>query len=308
MPLEPNVENQIRSWTTENKVFLFMKGNPRFPQCGFSATVIDILEEYDTKVETCNVLENPAVREGIKEYSDWPTIPQLYVSGEFVGGCDIIREMHQNGELASVLGVDRNQVETPSIVLTANAVEAFRDAAQSEEEYPHLRLQIDKQFGYGLSFGPELPGDIEVESNGFSVRMDAQTARRANGMQIDFVTEAGGGGFKIDNPNEPPKVKEITVNELQGLLKSNSVELFDVRGPEEMAVAHVPQARALDQDGLAYLESLDKATAVAFMCHHGTRSLQASNMFLAKGFENVMNVRGGIDAWSTTIDSSVPRY
>ena len=87
-----------------HRVVLFMKGNKHFPQCGFSAQVIGILKELGAPFETVNVLQDPAVRDGIKEYSSWPTIPQLYVNGEFVGGCDIVREMDRNGELTTLLG------------------------------------------------------------------------------------------------------------------------------------------------------------------------------------------------------------
>lgn len=93
------IEDKVKS----NKVFLFMKGTPDFPQCGFSGQVIQILNYLDTEFETANVLENEELREGIKTYTNWPTIPQLYVNGEFVGGADIIREMFQAGELQDVI-------------------------------------------------------------------------------------------------------------------------------------------------------------------------------------------------------------
>jgi monothiol glutaredoxin len=87
-----------------HRVVLFMKGNKSFPQCGFSASVVEILKQHGTEFHAVNVLSDPAVRDGIKEYSSWPTIPQLYVNGEFVGGCDIVREMDRNGELTTLLG------------------------------------------------------------------------------------------------------------------------------------------------------------------------------------------------------------
>ena len=88
---------------SENEVALFMKGTPQFPQCGFSAAVVKILSQLGVAFAPINVLEDDTLREGIKSYSNWPTIPQLYVKGEFVGGCDIVREMHQTGELGQLL-------------------------------------------------------------------------------------------------------------------------------------------------------------------------------------------------------------
>lgn len=93
------VQDWIRKTVADNDVVLFMKGNKQFPQCGFSAQVAKILEHLGVPYKDVNVLEDNGLREGIKAYTNWPTIPQLYVKGEFVGGCDIIREMFQEGEL-----------------------------------------------------------------------------------------------------------------------------------------------------------------------------------------------------------------
>ena len=95
--------DRINQELTDNSVVLYMKGTAVFPQCGFSAAVIEILDREGVGYKTLNVLEDPDVRDGIKTFSDWPTIPQLYVGGEFVGGCDIVTELYGNGELATIL-------------------------------------------------------------------------------------------------------------------------------------------------------------------------------------------------------------
>jgi monothiol glutaredoxin len=100
---EHPVFDRIRDEISKNDVLLFMKGTPVFPQCGFSAAVIDVLSEIGVKFQSINILVDPEMREGIKAFSQWPTIPQLYVKGEFVGGCDIIREMFETGELEQLL-------------------------------------------------------------------------------------------------------------------------------------------------------------------------------------------------------------
>ena len=96
------VFDRIQSDITDNPVMLYMKGNAMFPQCGFSARVVQILTHLGVPFQTANVLEDPELREGIKQFSQWPTIPQLYVKGEFVGGCDIVMEMFQSGELETL--------------------------------------------------------------------------------------------------------------------------------------------------------------------------------------------------------------
>ena len=100
---ELDVHKYIAHLVASNRVVLFMKGNKSFPQCGFSAAVVEVLKRHAVPFETVNVLQDQAVREGIKKFSNWPTIPQLYVNGEFIGGCDIVREMDASGELADKL-------------------------------------------------------------------------------------------------------------------------------------------------------------------------------------------------------------
>lgn len=98
-----SAQDTIKSAVESNDVMLFMKGTPQFPQCGFSSQVVQILQYLEVPFQSMNVLESAELREGIKTYSNWPTIPQLYVKGEFMGGCDIVREMFQSGELATHL-------------------------------------------------------------------------------------------------------------------------------------------------------------------------------------------------------------
>ncbi|MBC26780.1 MAG: monothiol glutaredoxin, Grx4 family [Rhodospirillaceae bacterium] len=93
----------LQKEVNENDVVLFMKGSPVFPQCGFSAAVVQVLGELNIKYKGIDVLEDPSLRQGIKDFSNWPTIPQLYIKGEFIGGCDIIREMFESGELKTLI-------------------------------------------------------------------------------------------------------------------------------------------------------------------------------------------------------------
>jgi monothiol glutaredoxin len=98
-----NVNEKIKNIITKNDVVLFMKGTPEMPQCGFSMTVSNILKELKVKFSGINVLADPEIRQGIKDFSNWPTVPQLYVKGEFIGGCDIAKEMYEKGELQKIL-------------------------------------------------------------------------------------------------------------------------------------------------------------------------------------------------------------
>lgn len=305
--LDDSLKTRLDGLVKKHKVVLFMKGNKHFPQCGFSAQVVSVLKELGVGFEAVNVLQDPAVRDGIKEYSSWPTIPQLYVDGEFLGGCDIVKEMYASGELQQKLGVEVKPVVAPKITIDPEAAKAIRAADEGTGEM--LRLEIDAQFAYELYFGPKQAGDIEAESNGVKVLFDRQSAQRANGISIRWVETPDGGAFKIENPNEPPRVKPLTVQELsRWMMEGVAFELFDVRGDDERAKAKLDRAHALDGEGEKRLASLPKDAAIVLHCHHGMRSRNAGERLLRDGYTNVYNLEGGIEAWSQKIDPSVPRY
>jgi monothiol glutaredoxin len=291
-----------------------MKGTPAAPRCGFSATVVGILDELVGEYKTVDVLSDGKIRDGIKEFSDWPTIPQLYVKGEFVGGCDIVREMYESGELHETLGVRAEPVAAPKVKLSPPAAEALREAlADTSSQEPgaehFVRVEIDGEYQHGLSIGSKQPRDVEVSLGGVTLLFDRSSARRADGLSIDYVQGPEGPAFKLENPNEPPRVKSIDVHTLkQRLAAGGPVELLDVRSQKERDLAKIEGSKLLDREAQQYVLGLDKSTPLYFHCHHGQRSQQAAAYFLSQGFENVFNVSGGIDAWSLEIDPNVPRY
>lgn len=305
--MQDALRSQISGIVSNHPVVLFMKGTRRAPQCGFSAQVVQILDELVPDYETIDVLSSPELRDGIKEFSQWPTIPQLFVKGEFVGGCDIVRALRESGELEQLIsGLTREVKPLPAIKISVSALSAFRDAL-GDSEGEALHLKIDAQFQNDLYFAPREAGTLEVQVQGLSLYLDPASARRADGISIDFIPGPN-AGFKIDNPNQPASVKPLSPAELKALLDRDAVHLFDVRPPHERALASIAAARPLDEAGQAYLLSLDRAAPVAFLCHHGMRSQSAAEQVIGEGFRNVYNVRGGIHAWSETVDPSVPRY
>jgi len=283
-----------------------MKGTRRAPQCGFSAQVVQILDGLVPEYETVDVLSSADLRDGIKEFSQWPTIPQLFVNGEFVGGCDIVRALQESGELDQLLSKAGAPPALPTITVSDAALSAFRGALL-DADGEVLHLKIDARFQNDLYFAPREPGTLELDLRGLALFVDSASARRADGMSIDFI-DGPNAGFKIENPNQPASVKQLTPAELKDLLGKGKVTLFDVRPEHERALASVAEARPFDEAGQEYLLSLDRNAPVAFLCHHGMRSQNAAEQVLGEGFRNVYNVRGGIHAWSETVDRNVPQY
>jgi len=306
MALSDQTRAQLEEVIRSSRVVLFMKGTREQPQCGFSATVVGILDGLVPEYRTINVLAAPEIREGIKEFSNWPTIPQLYVDGEFLGGCDIVREMNENGELRQALGLpDASQIAPPHVTITDSAARLIQSAMEGSQ-HKDVHVKIDARFNHQLGFGPRGGGMVECSTNGITLLFDPDSALRAEGLVLD--ADEGGGGLAVDNPNQP-RVRQLAPAELlERFRRGEELILVDVRTPEEHATARIAQARLADPALLAELQQQPREQILVFHCHHGGRSQAMAERFAAQGFRNVFNLAGGIDAWSTEVDPSVPRY
>jgi len=308
MSLDPALRLRIESILTANRVVLFMKGQPTMPQCGFSAKAVGALQDLGVEFAHVNVLADPEIREGIKAYGDWPTIPQLYIDSELVGGSDIILQMASSGELSSVLGLAAPDRTPPRITVTPAAVEMLRGAL-ADAPGASLQLGIDASFQPNFQLAPHDDNAIAAESNGLRVQFDLASARRAEGITIDWVDDIRGKGLAIDNPNAPKAVQELAVRDADDQRRAGTLTVVDVRPADERAIASIGgDFKTFDGNNRAELEALPKDTPLAFLCHHGGRSAQAAEQFRALGFSKVYNITGGIDAWSDAVDNSVPKY
>lgn len=301
-------QTELANLVRSDQVVLFMKGNRSAPQCGFSASVVEILDRYVPEYTTVNVLADPAIREGIKKLSDWPTIPQLYVHGEFLGGADIVRQMDSDGELVKALGEAVAKIEPPELTITDAAAAVFRQASAEGDRDDELRVTIDAGYRHDLSLGPSQQNDVAAIANGIKLVFDPASARRASGLVIDYL-EAPQAGFKMDNPNAPARVEQASPAQVKAWIDAGEpMRLLDVRTPAERATASIAGSTLVDGDNIDELMSLPKTTKLVFFCHHGMRSFQAAQHFGQQGFRNLHNLEGGIEAWSTEVDDSVPRY
>ncbi|MGY0633721.1 Grx4 family monothiol glutaredoxin [Luteimonas sp. A478] len=310
MSLDPSLRTRIDTLLQDNQVVLFMKGRPEMPQCGFSAKAAGILQGLEVKFAHVDVLSDPDIREGIKAYGNWPTIPQLYIGGELVGGSDIIEEMSASGELNEALGlppVDRTPPK--DVTVTPAAADMLRNALGEAGPDMALALSIDARFRPKFEVAKASPTAIAVEAGGLRIQFDPASARRADGITIDWVDDMRGKGLAIDNPNAPKPMQQISPADADAKVRAGELTLVDVRGAPERAHAsvNVPH-ETLDGDSRAKLETLPKDTALAFLCHTGGSSQQAVAHFTALGFTNIFNVEGGIEAWATTVDTSIARY
>ncbi|MEO8160371.1 MAG: Grx4 family monothiol glutaredoxin [Arenimonas sp.] len=309
MPLSPETRARIESTLAANRVVLFMKGDRQGPRCGFSAKAVGILDGLVPDYGTVDVLADADIREGIKEYGQWPTIPQLYVGGELVGGSDIIEGMLNSGELHEILGLAAPTRTPPTLSISAKAAEAITRAMADAEPGVGLHLSVDPRFNAQFQLKPVSGQEIVAEAAGLKIHFDLASAPRAEGIAIDWIEDMRGAGLSISNPQATPAVKSVGVRELHDLVMAGAIDVIDVRSAQERALAPFPPPHeVLDEDSAERLAALPKDLPLAFLCHHGNSSRQAAEHFRSLGFHQLYNVEGGIDAWAAEVDHSVPRY
>ncbi len=303
------VHRQISGILASHPVVLFMKGTPEQPRCGFSAKSADVLNNLVPGFKGVDVLTDDEIRQGIKTYGNWPTIPQLYINGELVGGSDIIMQLHNTGELHQLLGVAAPDRTAPEIFISDAAASAIR-AGMADEPSLGLHLRIDGRWQASFQLSAIEGHEIQATAQNLTVYMDVQTAARAKGLRIDWTESLQGAGLSITNPNAPSAIKPLSVSALVSALKTPQAPLIiDVRPEHDRLRAPFPlPARALEGNTMQALEALNKTQPLAFLCHFGNSSRQAAEHFRSLGFTDVFNVEGGIDAYAREIDTSVVRY
>ena len=306
--LSEEVRQRLDEMIASDRVVLFMKGTPEAPQCGFSATTIGILDALVPTYTTFNVLEDPSVREGIKAYSSWPTVPQLYVDREFVGGCDIVKQMYNAGDLHETLGAEPPDRTPPEITLSDEASSLMANVLDGQPGNA-VHLRIDSHWQHHFNLGPAEGHEIKAQADGVEILMDIGTAPRANGMRVEVEETLQGHAFRVDNPNAPPPVQQLSPIELKQRLEAGSaLHLFDVRSPPERERCRIDPSRLLDEAAMAEIAALPRDAALVFYCHMGGRSQSAAEHFRLQGFANVANLEGGINAWSDQVDPAVAKY
>lgn len=307
MSTAQQTRQRIETMLADHRIVLFMKGTRHAPSCGFSAATVGVLNDLMDDYLTVDVLADDEIRQGIKDFGNWPTIPQLYVDGELIGGADIVQGMAASGDLHRLLGLAEPDRTPPEITISDEAAAQIR-AAIDDGEGMGLFLAIDARFQPQFQLREITGSEIRVEANGINVLFDPVSAQRAKGAAIDWVSTAQGEGLSITLPSAPPQVHSLDVHGLKRLLEDARITVIDVRAEDERRVAPFAGAEVLDASTHDRLIALPKETPLAFLCHHGVSSRRAAEHFREQGFRVVHNIEGGIEAWATEIDTSIARY
>ncbi|MEC9248392.1 MAG: Grx4 family monothiol glutaredoxin [Pseudomonadota bacterium] len=300
---------KINAELAKDKVVLFMKGGRTNPKCGFSAKVVGMLDSLLEYYHTVDVLEDASIRGDIKLFSDWPTIPQLYIDKEFIGGCDLVENIYNSGELHQRLWISESYPKLLTHIRLSDEATKVIKQALVESEGNVVHLIIDKDFNHDFQIAPKDKRKYMVLSNGIEFYLDDGSLGRASGLEIDMVDSSEGYGFKISNPNVRAKFQEINVEDFKAVMDSEEkFYLFDVRTLEERGIASIEGSLFLDEAAIDLINKTDRDTRMIFFCHSGVRSAEAAKYFFEQGFVGATNLVGGIDAWSVKVDPMVPRY
>lgn len=299
MSLSEATREKIEQQISSHRVVLYMKGTPQQPQCGFSAKTAGILDGLAPGYVTVDVLSDEDVRQGIKVYSDWPTIPQLYVDGELVGGCDIISDMYNSGELHQALGLSIPDRTPPEIRISDKAADKIRAGMEGHDGLG-LHMSIDANWTPQFALQPLQGSEISATSNDITLYFDLESAQRAQGAEIDWIDAFDGSGLDVMLPGAPPPVKGLLPDALKTMMDNHATPLLvDVRTPTDRENGEpLTGALVLDKDVLDDLQSRPKETPMVFICNIGKSSRGAAEHFRKLGFIDLYSLEGGIQAWN----------
>lgn len=304
------IRQRIEPLLRANRLVLFMNGTPDAPERFFSHKICHLLDGLGLEYAYFDVSSDSKLREDIKAYGGLHAIPQLYLDGELVGDGDVVERMAGSGELHAALGLAVPDRTPPTVHLTQAAAQFLRDVITSKGSSTVTDIVVDAQFRSLLRFQPRRKDGIVVEVEGVSLQFDLASARRADGLSIDWKDIERGPSLLISHPKAPtPKpVRWISPADADMRVRAGTLTIIDVRPREERALARLSVPFLYLDDGTHEIRNLSPDTPLAILCHRGDRSWHAAEHFIQLGHHDVYAIEGGIDAWAESVDVSVPRY
>ncbi len=282
---------QVDDAIASDDVVVFMKGTREAPHCGFSAQMVEILNHLLPNYSTFDVRDDVELRRVVKERSGWPTFPQLYVRGEFIGGSDIVKELFVSGDLAGRLGVAPAELPSPELHFSQRALEQLVRLAAGQP----VRIELDARGDSHLSVSQRQSSDIELSVGDIVVVMDVLTATRADGLRVDYLPEPG--GFIVSHA----KVTPITAARFTEMLAMQEPLLVvDCRTLAEYSTGSVPGAEHLNQALLEHLAGANEERTVVFVCRNGSRSSNVAEHFAVLNGTPARYLEGGLERWRST--------
>ena len=312
----------VKDVVTEDKIVVFAKGTKEMPRCGFSARAIQVVESVGKPFKVVDILSDPSIRPALVAFSSWPTTPQVYLDGEFLGGSDIIMELYESGELqkkiASSYGEEFKEVQDNQRVdVTDEALGKVKEFMETDLEFLRLSVQVkdgDRAYSLELDSHTSAAADLKWKVKGLTVIVAKAMSELFDKLEVSWVNKDGNEGFAVKEVGNPPALPipiDIDKADLARLMRSEIKDgklwIVDVREDDEWKSGHGEEAVHLP---LSRLEKewkdkgFDSKDTLVFYCAAGKRSLSAANHFRHKlGFPNTRSLVGGIGNYPSNIIS-----
>jgi len=291
--MQEKVQIQLARSASAQQVAVFFAGsNPLNPVFGL---LVDWLEAHQVKYVVINIDEDPALACLKQKELTHAVLPIICVAGRVAATGPLLQALLECGQIETLLGSDQN-VRVPVLAVTDKALAVWRAALGSPSDA--IRLNVSTGYEHTLCVDAAQSNDVKLTIADVTLVMDPQSASRANGVAIDWVTSDKVAGFRIDNPNAAPNPREIDCEDLARILADTVLPLIiDVRTDDEYQGERLASSKHLNSDLVDALALLDRRTRLLFYCDNGRRSRKAALHYVESGFVNVAVLAGGINAW-----------
>ncbi|WP_242112385.1 glutaredoxin domain-containing protein [Luteimonas aquatica] len=310
MTLSAEARQRIETLLRADRLVVFMNGAPDTPERFFSHKICRLLDDLGLDYAHVDVSSDSRLREHIKIYGGLHAIPQLYLDGKLVGDSDAVERMANADELHAALGLSAPDRTPPTVRLTPAAARFLRDVVDGTGNVVVVDIAIDSQFRTSLHFRARRKHTIATEVDGVPLQFDLASARRADGLSIDWQDVERGPSLLIHHPRAPvpEPVRWMSPADADARVRAGTLTIVDIRRKEERALARLSLPFLFMDEGTHEIRNLAPEVPLAVLCHRGDRSWHAAEYFLMLGHRDVYAIEGGIDAWAATVDGSIPRY
>ncbi|MDF1663027.1 MAG: Grx4 family monothiol glutaredoxin [Planctomycetota bacterium] len=312
----------VKDVVTEDKIVVFAKGTKEVPRCGFSARAIQVVQSAGKPFKVVDILSDPSIRPALVAFSSWPTTPQVYLDGEFLGGSDIILELHESGELqkkiANSYGEEYKEVQdNQRVEVTDEAVKMVKEFMETDADFLRLSVQVKegaRAYSLELDSHTSAATDLKWKVKGLTVIVAKTMSELFEKLEVSWVNKDGNEGFAVKEIGNPPALPvpiDIDKADLARLMRSEIKEgklwIVDVREDDEWKSGHGEEAVHLPLSRLEKVwkdAGFDPKDTLVFYCAAGKRSLSAANHFRHKlGYPNTRSLVGGIGNYPSNIIS-----
>lgn len=308
--LSPSIRQRIDALRASHRLVLLMSGTPATSHCGVSLRLCALLDDIGLDYAPVDVASDLQPGRGGKREGEWLAIAQLYLDGEFIASGDLIEQRANAGELHAALGLPAPDRRPPEVTLSPAAAQFLRAVIANSEDGTVAEIEVDAQWASCLLLVPRRKGMIHTQVHGVPLQFGLMSARRSDGLAIDWHDVERGPSWTMRFPWSPviEPVRPISPAQADAGARDGRLIIVDIRPPQERALARLDLPFLSLDESSHEIRNLAPAVPLAVLCHHGDRSIHAAAHLHQLGHRNLYYIEGGIEAWANLVDTSIPHY